>query len=137
MDYRGDYVTYNNTERFRCRFQICEAINDPSTPLWDQARAVSAVYHPERSVAGYMEDASFWKLRELSLSYSLPANLTQRFGSSNATVTLTGRNLFTWTDYTGIDPEVNSSGSNTNFGTNDFLTQPPVRYFTLRFSFGF
>lgn len=137
LDYRGDYVTYNNTERFRCRFQICEAINDPNTPLWDQARAVSAVYHPERSVAGYMEDGSFLKLREVSLSYSLPASLTQRIGSSNASVTLTGRNLFTWTDYTGVDPEVNSGGSSDNFATGDFLTQPPVRYFTLRFSFGF
>lgn len=137
LDFRGDFVTYNNTERFRCRFQICEAINDPNTPLWDQARAVSAVYHPERSVAGYMEDGSFWKLREVSLSYALPPSLTSMMGSSSASVTLTGRNLFTWTDYTGIDPEVNWSGSSSNFGTNDFLTQPPVRYFTLRFRFSF
>jgi TonB-linked SusC/RagA family outer membrane protein len=137
LDFRGDYVTYNNTERFRCRFRICEAINDPNTPIAEQARAVSAVYHPDRSVWGYMEDGSFWKLRELSLSYKLPGSLTDKMRTRNASITVTGRNLFTWTDYTGVDPEVNWSGSTANFGTNDFLTQPPVRYFTIRFNFGF
>jgi len=51
-------------------------------------------------------------------------------------VTLAGRNLKTWTDYTGFDPEVNSSPS-ANFSTSDFLTQPPVRYWTTRINVSF
>ena len=52
-------------------------------------------------------------------------------------ITLAGRNLAVWTDYTGIDPELNSGGSSTNFGTQDFLTQPPLRYWTARLTFNF
>lgn len=137
LDFRGDYVAYNNTERFRCRFQLCRALIDPSTPLDDQARAAGSLYHPTQTVWGYLEQADFWKLREVSVSYTLPQNLAQRFRASRASVTLTGRNLATWTDYSGMDPEINSAGSGDNFGISEFLTQPPVRYWTLRFSFGF
>ena len=86
---------------------------------------------------GYLEPADFWKLREVSLTYSVPENVAATFGSRNASITLTGRNLATWTDYSGMDPEINSAGSGDNFGISEFLTQPPVRYFTLRVNLGF
>jgi hypothetical protein len=57
--------------------------------------------------------------------------------AGRATLTFTGRNLATWTDYTGVDPEVNDSGAGSNFGTRDFLTQPPVRTFTARLTINF
>ncbi|MDX1647150.1 MAG: SusC/RagA family TonB-linked outer membrane protein [Longimicrobiales bacterium] len=137
LDYRGNYVAYNNTERFRCRFRLCRAVVDPSTPLEDQARATAAVYHPTNTVWGYMEQGDFWKLREVSLTYTLPENLAASFSASTASITLTGRNLATWTDYTGMDPEINWNGSGDNFGISEFLTQPPVRYFTVRVNLGF
>ena len=48
---------------------------------------------------------------------------------------ISGRNLATWTDYTGFDPEINFNGTS-NFSTAEFLTQPQVRYFTARLSIG-
>jgi len=51
-------------------------------------------------------------------------------------LTLAGRNLHTWTNYTGLDPEVNA-GAQSNFTTTDFLTQPQIRYFTARLSLSF
>jgi TonB-linked SusC/RagA family outer membrane protein len=137
LDYRGDYVAYNNTERFRCRFQLCRPLIDPTTPFDDQARAAASLYHSSQSVWGYMEPADFWKLREVSLTYDLPANIASQFRASATSITITGRNLATWTDYTGMDPEINSAGSADNFGISEFLTQPPVRYFTVRFNFTF
>jgi len=137
LDYRGNYVAYNNTERFRCRFQLCRALIDPSTPLDDQARAAASLYHSTQTVWGYLEPADFWKLREVSLTYTLPENVAGRFGSRSASITVTGRNLGTWTDYSGMDPEINSAGSGDNFGISEFLTQPPVRYFTFRINLGF
>src|SRR5690606_35944769 len=50
-------------------------------------------------------DASFVKLRELSVSYLVPASFTQRFGAGLTRLTVTGRNLKTWTDWTSLDPE--------------------------------
>lgn len=137
LDYRGDYVAYNNTERFRCRFQLCRALIDPTTPLEEQSRAVASLYHPTQTVWGYLEDADFWKLREVSLTYDLPESLASQFRATTASITLTGRNLATWTDYSGMDPEINSAGSDDNFGISEFLTQPPVRYFTVRVNLAF
>jgi hypothetical protein len=65
----------------------------------------------------FVEDASFWKLREISLSYRLGAGLLNsipglnRFSSIG--INATGRNLLTWTDYRGFDPEVGKGGGNT------------------------
>jgi hypothetical protein len=85
---------------------------------------------------GYFEDASFVKLREVSLTYSAPTEWARRLGASTLAFTVTGRNLATWTNYTGVDPELNNSGQ-TNFSTADFLTQPPVRYFLFRVNMTF
>jgi TonB-dependent starch-binding outer membrane protein SusC len=54
----------------------------------------------------------------------------------NLSLTLSGRNLKTWTNYSGIDPEINSGGQ-LNFSTYDFLGQPPVRHFVARIDVGF
>ena len=137
LDYRGNYVAYNNTERFRCRFRLCQALIDPGTPLDDQARAVASLLHPSQTVWGYMERGDFWKLREVSVRFQLPAEIAQKISASSASLTLTGRNLGTWTDYTGMDPEINWNGSSDNFGVSEFLTQPPVRYYTLRLNLAF
>ncbi|WP_299705220.1 TonB-dependent receptor [uncultured Pontibacter sp.] len=52
-----------------------------------------------------LEDASYLRLRNLTLAYSLPSALTQKAFISNARVFLQGQNLFTVTNYTGFDPE--------------------------------
>ena len=51
-------------------------------------------------------------------------------------LTLAGRDLKTWTDYTGFDPEVNSSPG-TLFSSSDFLTQPPLRVLSARLTVTF
>ena len=60
----------------------------------------------------FMEDASFLKLREVSLRYTIPAMVLDRIPImpvDGITLFASGRNLFTWTDYKGYDPEVGSS----------------------------
>jgi hypothetical protein len=55
----------------------------------------------------FVEEAGFVKLRELSLKYRLGAlGPLTRFGASDVSISLVGRNLLTWTDYKGYDPEV-------------------------------
>ena len=137
LDYRGDYVAFNDTERFRCRFRSCRALVDPATPLDGQARAVASLFHPSQTVWGYLERGDFWKLREVSVGYELPVSIMERIGATRGVLSLSGRNLATWTDYTGMDPEINSNGSGDNFGIGEFLTQPPVRYYTVRLNLTF
>jgi TonB-linked SusC/RagA family outer membrane protein len=79
---------------------------------------------------GYIEDASYVKIRELSLRYQIPgAFLESVFGSSveSGTLTLSGRNLHTFTGYTGVDPEVSNFGSQPIARNIDVAPFPPSR----------
>jgi len=131
IDHRGGYNLYNSTEQFRCViFVTCQAAFDKTTPLELQAKRMASVMGTD---AGYMEDASFVKLREVSVTLLAPNEWARRVRTTGLSLTLAGRNLATWTDYTGFDPELNFNGTS-NYSTADFLTQPPVRYFTARLS---
>ncbi len=133
VDGRFGNKLFNSTEQFRCGVANCAARNDPNASLAAQAAAVANI---KGSQAGYMEDADFIKLRELSLTYDAPAKFSQRIGVASLSFTIAGRNLATWTKYQGLDPELNEAGQN-NFTTADFLTQPPVRYWIGRVNVAF
>ena len=66
-----------------------------------------------------IEDASFIRLRELSVSYTFDQELAARFGARSLQVSFSGKNLWMSTDYSGIDPELNSI-SRSNGGISDF-----------------
>ena len=71
----------------------------------------------------FVEDGSYVKLRELSVSYNVGEGLMRTLGltrfASGAKVALIGRNLYTWTSYTGFDPDV-TAGSDFNFRVDGF-----------------
>ncbi len=54
----------------------------------------------------FYEDASFIRLKDLTLSYDVPGSLANRFGGQSLRVYLNGRNLWTQTQWTGLDPEL-------------------------------
>jgi TonB-dependent SusC/RagA subfamily outer membrane receptor len=60
----------------------------------------------------WIEDGTFVKLRELSASYTLDMPAVKRVFHDGVELTLSGRNLFVWTDYSGYDPEINLFGTN-------------------------
>lgn len=137
LDYKGGHKLLNFTRYDRCLEGVCEELFQ-SGRLEDQAAYIAANLVPaaQRTTALYLEDADFVKLRELSLSIGLPQRFITRFGADGARLTLAGRNLYTWTDYSGFDPEVNSFGQ-ASFSTADYYTQPPVRYLTARLDLNF
>ncbi|UMB53973.1 SusC/RagA family TonB-linked outer membrane protein [Lutibacter sp. A64] len=59
----------------------------------------------------FIEDGSFARLRYVTLSYKLPSKLLDKIALSSVEFFATGRNLFTITDYSGVDPEVNTFGA--------------------------
>lgn len=61
----------------------------------------------------YIEDGGFIKLRELSARYTLRPQFVKNFGLNNIQLSVTGRNLLTFTDYTGWDPETNAGSQRT------------------------
>jgi hypothetical protein len=81
-----------------------------------------------------IEDAGFVKLREISVSYTLDAPWVQRsLGFSSIDIRVSGRNLKTWTNYTGYDPETNLGGAiSSGAGASgvDYFNNPQTRSFS-------
>lgn len=77
------------------------------------ATGVGGFYDVLGSNSHTVEDGSYTKLREMSLSYEI-GRLPGLAAAGDWSVTLTGRNLYTWTKFKGWDPEVGDSGGNLN-----------------------
>ena len=79
----------------------------------------------------FVEDGSYVRLQELTLGYRLPRSWARTFNLDEARFFVSGRNLVTWTDYTGYNPDVNSNGSSAtiSLGT-DFYAYPLARTFS-------
>ncbi len=58
-----------------------------------------------------IEDGSFLRLKTLQLSYTLPQKFTHKIRLNTVQVFIAGQNLWTWTKYTGLDPEVSTRNS--------------------------
>ena len=80
----------------------------------------------------WVEDGTFFKVKEVSLSYSFPEDMLSRIGNGvikNAKLSFIGRNLLTLTNYSGYDPEVQTYGSSQYFAY-DFMGYPNFRSFS-------
>ncbi|HEX6370646.1 MAG TPA: SusC/RagA family TonB-linked outer membrane protein [Longimicrobium sp.] len=145
LDYKGGHSVFNYKEYDRCRLRgNCERLNDPR--YFAPATAADSAYAREtsryagrgiaRNTAGrpivsyvepYVEDADFLKLRDLSVSFSVPERFLGSTGATGATLTLAAHNVSTiWTKYSGIDPEVNTYG-NRSFVRVDAYAAPQNR----------
>ena len=150
--YLPQYTGYQNARRgawFPC-YDIQEKIIavkkatdlkalDDVTAL-DRARCATNLYGGHDS-GFWVEKADFWKLRSLALTYDLPASLVSSFGS-RASVTVAGTNLVKWTDYSGVDPEVEDFSDraeggiydgSSDYGRREYYTIPAPRTFLLSF----
>jgi len=121
LDAQRGFQVYNQALQwatFRRTAGILE--QDPNASLEDQKPVgyYDIVYNAAglRPSSPFIEDASFVKLREVSLGYRVGAQQLGRFPGfinnlGGVGVTLTGRNLLTWSDYRGFDPEVGRATS--------------------------
>ncbi|GJM64235.1 TonB-dependent receptor [Persicobacter diffluens] len=81
-----------------------------------------------------VEDGSFLRLSQMTVGYTLPQTLTQKVGISNCRFYLTGYNLWLWTSYSGYDPEVSTTRSNSYGALTpgiDYSAFPRSRSYTL------
>ncbi len=110
LDWQKGGDVYNQTKQWRFRELI-----DPSI-VGETVGFASSVYAVNQTNSFFVEDASFIKLRELSLSYNLPSKYLENTGIKGLSFGLVGRNLFIISDYSGVDPEV---ADTTSGGGND------------------
>lgn len=84
-----------------------------------------------QSTARFYEDASFIRLKQVTLAYNVPQALLSRFKINNARIYAQGGNLHTWTKWTGYDPEFRNTGN----GSEGII--PQVRNYTFGLQLGF
>jgi TonB-linked SusC/RagA family outer membrane protein len=106
----------------------------PTNPSNRYARAVgtpgdnSSINNVPSSV--WIEDGSFLKLKNVSIGYTLPTSLLNRYSISKIRLYVSSQNLFVITKYTGLDPEIGIQGGNATQNGVDNGTYPSSRYFT-------
>ena len=96
-----------------------------------QAEINARIFKGERRIRelSFRIDASYTKLRELSISLELPSTFASRFNTSAISLALTGRNLKTWAKVPNIDPEFSYQTGN-NQGI-EFAALPNARVWGL------
>ena len=83
----------------------------------------------------YVEDGSYLRIQDVTLGYRLPSRIGNTVRMQNARIYVSGRNLYTFTDYSGYSPDVNSGGSDSNlFLGTDFYAYPIARSVTFGIS---
>ncbi len=85
----------------------------------------------------YVEDASFLRFRTVTVRYNFPPEKLRKSAVKTCSIFVTAENLFTFTKYTGQDPEVSVTSSDPFRMVVDNSMTPPTRNFTLGLSVGF
>ena len=139
LDFKRGHKVYNAVEQLRCTggigARLCRANYYPQeyAPVYLAETVGNA---PSIGIIDqYFQDGSFVKLRELSASWTLPERWIPR--ATRTTLTLAARDLLTWTNYRGPDPEVNVNSAATSANTLDQAVTPPFRRFIATLTFVF
>jgi len=117
LDYQAGHVVFNRNHWYSCLDGRCPWAVDPATPLAEQADVVYG-----RPTPRDFEDGDFLALRTLWVSVEVPPRVTSALHVKSASITLAGRNLHTWTGYSGISPE--PYAAETQFGDPEAFTEP-------------
>ena len=143
-----DGAYFGNSDRpYRARFRT----GDEYLSLLDYSKCRSDGKCVETEMRTFQSDSLFdymnrfstedarehFRLREVTLTYSLPDGLTSRFGLGRTTLTVAGKNLMWWDDCHCMDPNMTYLGGSDTGESAGFLAQPQPRQFlvSLRTSF--
>ncbi len=142
--YRYDVDVVNGTKMNTTRMS---GFDNQSTAVLRRWRNEGDITDIPRAIQGggynwlgsdrYVEDASFLRFRTLTLRYTIPPVKLRRIGFKSLSAYVTAENLYTFTNYTGQDPEVSMPGGDAFKIVTDNSMTPPSRNFTLGVVAGF
>ena len=122
-DYKAGHYQYNAQDRRRDEARVSwEVVNPAADP--DEVLVRQSAFRTSL----HIQQADFVKLRDLSISYDVPAPILHGV-ARRATLTLAGHNLKIWTKYGGADPELSDRGAAT-FSREDLWTMPQTRRYS-------
>lgn len=112
----------NRGVRVLGRWTEANSSNTQSRSVWGQSNYLTNLN---------VYDASYLKLKSLTLNYNIPSSFCQRIGIRGASVYATATNLFTMTNYPGPDPEVSDAPGSVIGGGRDMSTYPTVKSYSM------
>jgi TonB-linked SusC/RagA family outer membrane protein len=138
FNYRYNYDVVNQTKMLTSNMY---GYDNQSTAVLRRWRKEGDVTDVPRALFGsgynwlgsdrYVEDASFIRFRTLTLRYTFAKRVVDRLKIKNLSAYATVENLYTWTSYTGQDPEVSLRGSDPFRVATDQSMTPPLKTFTI------
>ena len=132
VDFKRGHVLLNANELNRCGgvAPLCDAVYNREAYETTYLASIAPSSIGASVLAPFIQKASFFRLSEVSLAYTLPSRWLRSLGVSSSRVSLAGRNLHTWTDYRGLDPESRA-------GLTDQALIPPLQRFVLTLHLAF
>lgn len=118
IETEGMYDAKNQSTRVLNRWRIPGQITDVPKAGFDM-----------KTSSFYVEDGSFLRIKDISLSYNVKGRLLDKWGIARFQPYVTATNLVTWTNYSGMDPEVNQWGNSGAIQGIDWGTYPHTRSF--------
>jgi hypothetical protein len=144
FNYRYDVDVVNGTKMNTTRMN---GYDNQSTAVLRRWRNEGDVTDIPRAIQGtsynwlgsdkYVEDASFLRFRTITVRYTVPPVKLRRLGFKSLSAYLTAENLYTFTNYTGQDPEVSMPGGDAFKIVTDNSMTPPTKNFTVGMVVGF
>lgn len=134
-NYGGDIFNLTNVQLYNGDSNALKDIINAWTPTNTNSNIPRVVASRGREISSrFVEDGSYIRLKNIALGYNLPSDISQKFGVASVRFAVSAQNLITFTNYSGLDPEVSYFGSggesvgasNTTQGF-DFGNYPTVR----------
>ena len=120
METEGMYDGKNQTTKVLSRWRIPGQQTD-----------IPKVGFVQHNSTYYLEDGSYLRVKDVSLSYDVPRSIISRFGLTKLMPYVSATNLFTITKYSGLDPELNQHGNSGTVQGLDWGTYPLNRSFVM------
>ncbi|GLB50298.1 SusC/RagA family TonB-linked outer membrane protein [Neptunitalea lumnitzerae] len=116
--------------------QVSEGVYEPNTTLVS-ARSYFHDYYKSDNVEASKYDATYLKLREVSVGYSLPAKICKSLYTESIRLSVTGRNLALWTENPHFDPETLTVDGGRLTPGYEYMSIPSTRSFTFNLDINF
>ena len=105
----ADFNTFQGNRSKRALYDAWQPTNKAgTTPIMDANDQISS-----RPSTYLLEKGTYFRLKNVQLTYTLPRNLASKIGFSNLQLYVQGQNMFTITKYTGLNPEIQTGEDNT------------------------
>lgn len=129
----GDIMNLTAVQLFNGDSNATSAVLNSWTPTNTNTNIPRAALRGKQISSRFVEDGSYIRLKNIALGYNLPSQAIDKLGISSMRLSISAQNLLTFTNYSGLDPEVSfgvvgqdSSASNTTNGF-DFGNYPTLK----------